>query len=104
MAVYAQTIELASQDNGYSISTLLGLGLLDAKTALYVRITGSSNQAWLVDTAGGYSNTSHIPDSHGGPADMDMPFGAPLVNLDQVFVGSSVNNKKLNIFAVTASL
>lgn len=104
MAVYAQTIELASQHNGYSLSSLLGLGMFDAKTALYVRITGSTGQAWFVPASGSYSQTSGVPDEHGGSADIDMPFGAPLLQLDQVFVGSSVNNKKLTVFAATGTL
>lgn len=104
MAVYAQSIELTSQHTGYSLSTLLGLGFLDSKTALYVRITGSTGQAWFVPGSGSYSQTSGVPNEHGGSADIDMPFGATLLQLDQVFIGSSINNKKLTVFIATGNL
>src|SRR5262247_416319 len=102
MSVYSQKIELTSANTGYSIATLLNLGLLDPKTAIHIRISGSTNQAWLVPASGSYSNTSGVPDDNGGYADCEVSASLPLIPLDQIYVGSSVANKKLTVFVITA--
>jgi hypothetical protein len=100
--VYSQKMTLTDANTGYSIAELLNLGTLDIKTAIHLRITGSANQAWVMPDGGSYAQTGGVPDDNGGYADIEVSASLPLIPLDKIYVGSSVADKKLSIFAITA--
>ena len=101
MSTYIKTVNLTNANEGYQLSSLLS-GILPADHRVqYLRLWVATS-AWIVPASGGYSQTAGTPDDNGGnisSSGLVIDAGAPIIDLDDIFLGAATANQKVSILA-----